>query len=311
MKLSEVINQYVAVRRSLGQRFNKSAYELGLFCRHHGDVEVTNIDPERIRACLQSGRGPARFLHHKCYLLRGFFRFAVARGYLPESPLPTTVPREPMAAAPYIYSLEEVRRILSAIPECDDCRCVIAPTTFRVLFLLLYATGLRIGEALALTIEDVDLDESLLLVRQSKFYKTRLVPMGPDLLCVLREHVARRQSERAAKGAALLATRKHKQIRWGTVATHYRRVCRLAAVVQQKDTCRQPRLHDVRHTFAVMRLVSWYRSGSDVQRLLPKLATYLGHINLTGTQRYLTLTADVLQEANALFERYAMGEHDE
>ena len=91
----------------------------------------------------------------------------------------------------------------------------------------------------------------------------------------------------------------------------FRQLCILATVRRQSDSRYQPRLHDLRHTGAVHRLIAWYRDGADLQRLLPQLATYLGHINLSATQHYLTLTPELLREASLRFESYAMEAHHE
>lgn len=174
--------------------------------------------------------------------------------------------------------------------------------------LLLYGAGLRIGEALALTLADVDLGEGILCVCESKFYKTRLVPIGQDLVRILSRHTMRRRgADQLEPGSLLFLTRQGNAVTHQHAETTFCRLRVKANVVCDGAGRRhQPRLHDLRHSFAVHRLISWYRDGADVQRLLPKLATYLGHINISGTQRYLTLTPDLLREAGMRFEHYAM-----
>ncbi len=307
MRLSAAITRYVELKRATGHRFCRGAYTLELFRRHHGDSDLRDIRYDLVRSFLHSKRPPDRFLHAVYYTMAGFVRFAIARGYLASSPLPTSIPTEPKTFVPFIYSDGQVRQILAAAADVDDPRCRVDVTTFRRVVLVLYGTGMRIGEALALTLGDVDLDHALVAIRDSKFYKSRLVPIGPELAEVISEQVRRRRRERATGSSPLFASRHSGKIRRATFETHYRRARRRAGVERESGAGCQPRVHDLRHTFAVRRLVSWYRDRANVQLMLPTLATYLGHINLSGTQRYLTLTTELLTEASGRFERYALG----
>jgi integrase/recombinase XerD len=180
--------------------------------------------------------------------------------------------------------------------------------TFRALLLLLYGTGLRISEALSLALPDVDLGACLLTIRNTKFFKTRWVPVGPQLGAVLIAYakIRRRLPHPARHESAFLATRRGEALSRGTAGRIFRIVCEHAGVRRADGGRYQPRLHDIRHTFALNRLISWYRNGADVQRLLPCLSTYLGHVDVSATQRYLTMTPELLQEASLRFERYAL-----
>jgi site-specific recombinase XerD len=180
------------------------------------------------------------------------------------------------------------------------------PETVRVLLLLLYATGLRLGEAVALNQTDVDLHQSLLTVVRSKFFKTRLVPFSPQLGQVLQRYLRRPKAGgwTADPAMPLFTTRRGARIISDTLDESFRRICQQAGVRRNDGARYQPRLHDLRHTFTVHRLTSWYREGKDVQRLLPQLSVYLGHVRLAATQVYLTLTPELLHEANQRFERY-------
>lgn len=157
---------------------------------------------------------------------------------------------------------------------------------------------------------DVDLDQAVLCIRESKFYKTRLVPLGQDLSMVLNQYVQRRSITHSKESTApFFCFLDGRILSQSAVRSAFRRL-RIQAGVQRNDGARyQPRLHDFRHAGAVHRLVAWYRSGADLQRLLPQLATYLGHIDLASTQRYLTLTPKLLREASMRFERYFKETH--
>jgi site-specific recombinase XerD len=175
---------------------------------------------------------------------------------------------------------------------------------------LLYGAGLRISEALALTLADVDLSASLLTIHESKFYKTRLVPIGPRLTATLRAYADDRHRQGHAHNPAspFFMTRNGTAVTRGMAERAFVRLRTIAAIAREDGARYQPRLHDLRHAMAVHRLVACYREGGDVQRLLPQLATYLGHVDVAATQRYLTMTPELLREASRRFERYAQPE---
>jgi site-specific recombinase XerD len=259
-----------------------------------------------------AGAGPVtRFWHRKHEVLRGFYRFAMARGYAASSPLPRIIPKPPQFV-PYIFSQEEIQRLLDATACCENPRSKLQPYTLRMLLLLLYGAGLRIGEALFLTLANVDLPAGILTIHESKFYKTRLVPMSPALTGILATYMEQCAKEHPAKPDAMLfLTRGGNPVVRHTAENIFSRLRVRAGVIRNDGGRYQPRLHDLRHAFAVHRLVSWYRQGADVQRLLPQLATYLGHLHIAATQRYLTMTPELLREAGQRFERYAREEqHD-
>jgi integrase/recombinase XerD len=309
MKLPEAVAAYVAYKQSLGMRFATEARTLKSFYRMLGNIDIREVDADRVYAFL-AGNGPiTAFWHRKLSALRGFYRFAIARGYTTSSPLPLTVPKEPRTFVPYIYSREEMKRLLAA--TADRERCNLSSLTCRTLLLLLYGTGLRIGEAVGLNLADVDLDSGILCIRESKFYRTRLVPTGPDLTSVLAQYAAERNKWPPLNpDAAFLLTKRGQRLSRAGAEQAFKHL-RDRAQIHRDDSARyQPRLHDLRHTYTVTRLVSWYREGADVQRLLPQLATYLGHVHIAATQHYLTMTPELLRQASLRFERYARGGDD-
>ena len=245
-------------------------------------------------------------MHGKFHSLRGFYRYLLSRGYVTSSPLPVQIPKEPERLIPYIYSRAELHCLLQAAQKESHC-CKLEPGTLRALLLLLYGAGLRISEALRLTLTDADLEQRLLIIRETKFYKTRLVPLGADLSQALTIYLdARFKAQHPSPPEAfLLLTRHSLPVSVQLAEDTFKRLCRRVGV-RRKDASRfVPRLHDLRHTFAVHRLTACYREGGDVQRLLPKLATYLGHVDIDSTQRYLTLTPELLSQASNRFEQYA------
>lgn len=313
MKLQDIVTQYVLHKQSLGMRFTTEERTLKSFCCAQGDNYLAQITPEAVLAFLAGNGGPpTRFWHRKHEVLSGFYRFALARGVVQASPLPKHVPKLSHRFEPYIFSHAELKRLLQATEPCfANPRGHVEATTYRSLLLLLYGAALRISEALSLTLDDIELEASVLRVRESKFYKTRLVPFGADLSVVLSQHLTRRQTDCAPTDAPLFIRRTGAPLTRRDAESAFCRL-RVHANVRRDDGARyQPRLHDLRHSSATHRLLSWYKNGADVQRLLPQLATYLGHIDLSGTQRYLTLTPPLLQQAGERFERYALGGHHE
>jgi len=313
MKLSAVVARYLSHKRALGHRFRAEEAVLRAFCKAVGDQPMATIDPGAVLAFL-NGSGPVTEYWTKKYrVLSGLYRYALARGLADRVPLPPAIPKPTVPAfVPYIYSHEELKRLLDAVPAACAGRVPIEGNVFRTLLLLLYGAGLRIGEALALRLDDVDLHEACLRVCETKFFKSRVVPLGTDLTGVLTRYLVKRNaSYPSAEEAPLFCFRDGSPLSQSAARSAFRRLRAHAGVRREGGPRRQPRLHDLRHAAAVHRLIAWYRSGADVQALLPKLATYLGHVDLASTQRYLTLTPELLQQASQRFEHYAMGHNDD
>jgi integrase len=171
------------------------------------------------------------------------------------------------------------------------------------MILVYYGAGLRLCEATNLTRADVDLSGSILTIRNTKFGKTRLVPVGPQLGRALVQYDRTRQKGRPADAPFFTATAGG-HVQPNTLGINFRILCDRAGICRT-DARQQPRIHDLRHTFAVHRLTSWYQQGADVQRLLHQLSVYLGHVCLRYTQVYLSMTPELLREASQRFERYA------
>jgi len=316
MKLAHVVEEYITLKRATGLRFKTAAMILNAFSRRAGQINVNEVRQDTVQTFLNGSRGISTSWHLKHYTLAGLFRFALQRGLVTASPLPYRVPKRPAYAMPYIYSTDELRRLLEATEALDvrhpigHVAASIPALTYRTLLLLLYGAGLRLSEALALTVDDVDLTEHLLVVRVTKFFKTRLLPIGPQLTAAMMLYAEKRLTlaERPQSGNAFFLRRDGTAIRRDAAERYFRIIRGRIGIARRDDAYFQPRLHDLRHTFAVHRLVAWYRQGSDVQLLLPKLSTYLGHISLAETQAYLTMTPDLLREAGRCFEGYAAPE---
>jgi site-specific recombinase XerD len=312
MKLAKVIQTYVTFKRSMGMHFHSADCLLRAFCRAAGGVkvDVSDVKPATVLRFLE-GKGPITAVWGlKFRVLRSFYRFAISRGFTANSPLPTTLPQLPSPFVPYIYSTEELRRLLAATDVLEAPESPLQARTARTLLLLLYGTAMRIGEALALTLHDVDLAQAVVTVRHAKFFKARLVPIGPKLTHELSiyENQRRRLPLPHGDASPFFVTRTGHRFPYQRAITLFQRVRRQAAIQREAGASYPPRLHDIRHTSATHRLLAWYRAGADVQKLLPRLATYLGHADISSTQLYLSMTPELLREANARFEQYARPE---
>jgi integrase/recombinase XerD len=311
MTLPDLISAYLAYRRALGARMKGEAFMLRAFCKSVASPSPSALTVGQVRAYLYRGCVSPQTVAKRHRALNGFYRYLATRHGIHLPALPRAPKASTTTFVPYIYSHAEIRRLLQAAPvACQNPLALLDEDTLRAVLLLLYGAGLRLGEAIRLDVGDVDLDEAVLTVKRTKFFKTRLVPLGKDLARVLidyRQYCGRPPTPDGER--AFFQMRNDERIEQFAVERAFRRLCKIAQVSRQGGARRQPRMHDLRHTAAVHRLIAWYRRGADLQYLLPRLATYLGHKDLSGTQHYLTLTPPLLQEASKRFERYAGGCH--
>jgi site-specific recombinase XerD len=312
MRLREAIEQYILWRRAHGAKFTNDAGVLRLFLGYaDGDAISDAVTTTQVLAFL-AGKGPlTRYRENKYYALAGFWRYAISRGHATRSPLPNSEPKSPPRTPPYIYTHDELRQLFDpqTIASSRFRAVQFDAVTFRTLLLLLYGAGLRFSEATGLTLADVDLVQAVLTIRATKFYKSRLVPLGPQLATALTTYMDLRRDRGHAQQEAdfFLANRDGTRLAKSTVQAAFDALRRIAGVHNKVGKRQIPRLHDFRHSFAVHSLTAWYRQGTDVQRLLPALSTYLGHTDLEGTKVYLSMTPELLQQASLRFARYVGG----
>jgi integrase/recombinase XerD len=310
MRLHDLVETYIAYKHSLGMRYRSQVAVLRAYSRAMGDVAIEEVRPESVLAFI-TGTGPVTTRWMEYYrVLVGLYRYAISRGFATMSPLPTNTPKLPLPFIPHIYTVDELKRLLAATDTLQTPLSPLLALTMRSLLLLLYGSGMRIGEALSLTLQDVDLENQVLTVRDTKFFKTRLVPIGSRLTMLLADYLSRRYQLPLPDGeaSAFLATRTGLHLDYKRVNKLFCRLRKAAAIRREASARYQPRIHDIRHAAAVHRVIAWYRAGVDVQRLLPSLATYLGHVDVASTQCYLSMTPELLHEASLRFERYAQPE---
>ena len=306
MTLRQLIADYLHYRGALGYRLVRDGQILGAFYHRFERLPLRAITPDRVLRFLCPDDVCHDTVARRHRALRGFYRYVQGRhgAFLPA--LPDLPKGATSTFTPYIYSHAELKRLLRTTPEaCGSPLGQVDALMLRTLILLLYGAGLRLGEALALNVSDLDLEQTFLRVRESKFYKSRLVPFGEELAQALRIYRRDRDQRHSSDpDSPVFCLRDGRRAKHKIIERTFRRLCLTASVWREGGTRRQPRLHDLRHTAAVHRLIHWYRSGADLQRLLPRLATYLGHKDLSGTQHYLTFTPQLLRQASLRFQRY-------
>jgi integrase/recombinase XerD len=308
MTLIPAIDAYVNVRRALGADFTTAAKILRFFGRTIGNLPLESISGKQCESFLW-GKKRHRYSSEKHATLNGFFRYLVGRGHLILSPLPAPPRQTPSTFRPYVYSYDELKRLLETTDVLVSTkRWRMQPQTLRTLLLLLYGAGLRVGEALSLRICDVNLVERVLSIWDTKFFKSRLVPIGGQLSRALAEYLSMREGLPLLKGeqSRVFVFRSGKALSYTAVRAAFAQLRSRAGIRRPEGDGCQPRIHDLRGTFAVHRLVAWYREGANVQVRLPLLSTYLGHSSVAGTQVYLSMIPALLREASLRFERYAL-----
>ena len=311
MKLSEAVSLYISHKRALGYRYRTEADIFKAFCKVTGNKLIYSINTKAVINFIYVDGGITPYGVKKYHVLGGFYRFALSRELVNISPMPKSIPK-PNAPpfVPYIYSHEEIKRLLDVIPATCTNRVHIDAEVLRVLIFLLYSTGVRLGEALSLTINEVCLQESYLRINDTKFFKSRLVPFGKALALMFTTYMTEYRGDYSPSSEApFLCFQNGEPLSQSATRNAFRRMRQQAGVLRQDNSYYQPRLHDFRHTAAVHRLIEWYRQGKDLQILLPKLAIYLGHVDLSSTQHYLSMTPELLQEASLRFENYALEEN--
>ncbi len=180
----------------------------------------------------------------------------------------------------------------------------------RMVLIITYALGLRIHETLSITLSDIDMDNLVIIIQQSKFYKSRLVPFNQQIKDEIEKYLQWRIKKKQPQSpdAHLFIGKDNQPFNIATMQKIFERVRKKACIKRNDGSRYQPRLHDLRHTFAVNKLVSWYQENKNVQQLLPVLSVYMGHKYLAHTSVYLTMTDDLLEEAKIRFEKYAIRE---
>lgn len=311
--LAEPIAAFLAHKRALGMRFSTEEKVLRLLDHYLLNQQIRSVEaitPAVLDAFLASRpRSSPRSFNHLLGIVRRLFEWMVVQGLVPACPLTTPARRATAQRTPFIFNPQQARCLLQAAarlpsrPGAPD-RGVI----YRMIFALLYGLGLRVGEVCRLRVGDLDARRGLLVIRESKFRKTRLVPFGPRIATALADYLQQQVDRYGAiapeQPLFSFSRPTARPIYPNTISWTFHQLLPALSLTVPAGVA-PPHLHCLRHSFAVGTLLRWYRQGVDPAARLIHLSTFLGHVSPSSTAVYLTITGQLLQEANARFERFA------
>ena len=303
--------QFVSQKRALQRRYDTEEQALQLFDRylvHEGIIDRSEVTPDVIEMFLASRprENPQSYNNLLGVLARSFL-WLVGQGLLASTPVLVRPRRATRTRIPFLFDKTQARLLLEVAADLpDNSRAEFRGPTYRMIFALLYGLGLRVGEVSRLCRSDVDFQNCLLVIRHTKFSKSRLVPFGPRMTQSLRDYILQREQRMGGflPDSPLFSFTKGQHIHPDTISMTFHALVPLLGLVIPPGVT-PPRVHHLRHSFAVGTLRRWYRTGSDPTQRLPHLATFLGHVELASTAVYLTITEDLLLEANTRFEAFS------
>lgn len=304
--LHDALTEYLATRRALGTQLRWPESSLRRFVdfveAQGTDFVTTDV---AVRWAVKSV-GVQRATHaRRLEIVRGFAAWLQATDTRTQVPPHGLLPAGQRRSAPHIYSDREIADLMAAAGRLRSAS-KLRPATFKALLGLLAATGLRPGEALALDLDDVDLVGGVLTVRESKFDKSRFVPLEESARAALVAYAKFRDIVRPCRGTrAFLVTGRGSRLGPSATRRTFATLCQTVGLRPRQHARRVgrgPRLQDIRHTFATRRLIEWYRAGLDVDRLMPRLATYLGHARVAETYWYIQAVPELLRLATERLE---------
>jgi integrase len=309
--LGQALDEYLALRHALGFKLRQTARELPRFVQF---VEREGADFITTKLALRWAQAnpEAKSVTHadRLAMVRRFAAWRSSEDPRTEIPPVRLLPRRYQRPTPYIYSTQEVESIVSTAASLPS-ESGLRGCTFSTVFGLLAVTGMRVGEAVALNRDDVDLQAGLLTIREGKLGKSRFVPIHATTKDVLGHYEEKRDAiaPDANTPAFFVSERGRRISAWSAEANFITvsHLIRLRSPTVDGRRGRGPRLHDLRHRFAVSALIDWYRVGADVDREIPKLATYLGHEGPEQVYWYLQAVPELLELATQRSERAASG----
>ena len=303
--LRQALADYLRIRRALGYKLDRASKLLAQLVTYLEGLghETATTDHLLAWAMLPEGK-KVNWWAYRLSVARGFAKYLHALNSANEVPPPDLLPHRSCRATPYLYSEKDITALLAA---ARSLRSPLRVATYQTLIGLLAVTGLRVGEAIRLDRTDLDFDHGGLTVRHSKFGKSREVPLHPTTLDALHRYLRRRDQLRPNRATpAVFISTAGTRLLYCNVNWTFLKLVRHAHLQPRSALCR-PRLHDLRHTFAVQTLLDSYRRDDDQARL-PLLSTYLGHVNPAATYWYLSAAPELLGLASARLERHLGGQ---
>jgi site-specific recombinase XerD len=297
---------WVRLKRSLGAGFEfeeRTLAQLDRFLKPREEANVP-VSSELLHTWLTILPGiNTRTRDTKRRVAEHFFEYAIRQGHLTTNPAQFRSGEVKRKLLPFVFGQEQIGEILRRAKELGDVPFFWhRGTTYATIFAILYCLGLRVSEACRLCITDIDLEQGLVHIRQSKFYKSRVLPMGPKVQDLLAQFISLRKTLPGADALTPLFLSRHgRAVGRKTIENTLRSIIKEMGL-KPRQGYRPPCLHSFRHAFALHRLIRWYQAGADVQAKLPLLSAYMGHVDIPSTQVYLEGSFALLEAANERFE---------
>lgn len=302
--LRNALADYLTMRRALGYKMDQIERRLRqfiAFAEERGETHIRTVTA-LAWATLPAGADPI-WTNTRLTDVRIFARHLRMLDGVSEVPPNDLLPTRRRSATPYLFTSKEVADMMHATEILPGSH---VQATYRVLIGLLAVTGMRIGEAISLDCDDLDVGDGVVTIRKGKFGKARALPLHPTTVAVLYDYLLRSDRPRPSSAPVLLSSPTGRRLRYSVVQPTFQKLLHHCGIVQRSPTCR-PRIHDLRHSFAVSTIAEGYRSGSPGSRLAT-LATYLGHADPKHTYWYLSAAPELLGLAGERLERHLAGE---
>jgi integrase len=307
--LHDALTDYLATRRALGTQLKWPESSLRKFVDYVETAGAEFVSTELAVRWAVQPMGVQRATHaRRLAIVRGFAMWLQATDARTQVPPQRLLPAQHRRPTPYIYSDREIADLMAAVGQLRSASG-LRGATLKTLLGLLAATGLRPGEVIALDVRDVDLLGGVLAVRESKFGKSRFVPLDESTRAALAAYATICDALRPRRDSpAFLITARGTRLGACALRRTFARLCQIVGLRSRRHARRVgrgPRLQDIRHSFATRRLIEWYRAGLDVDRLMPRLATYLGHVSTVETYWYIQAVPELLRLATERLESAA------
>jgi integrase len=297
--LHQALADYLQIRRALGYKLERAEKLLVQYLDHLDRLGEGMVTVENAVGWVTLPAGDANWWAFRMSAVRGFATYLHALDPAHEVPPQDLLPRQSRRTTPYQYSEQEVHALMAAT---SSLRFELRQASYRTLIGLLSVTGMRVGEAIRLDDSDLDLRHGVLTVRETKFGKSRELPVHPSAVVALRAYLRLRDRHQATRVSdAVLISPAGSRLLYCNVSHTFVQLVDRAGLKPRSARCR-PTLHGLRHSFAVRTLLGWYRAGVEIQPRLPLLSTYLGHVHPKDTYWYLTAAPELLALAAGRLE---------
>ena len=300
MRLLEALEEYLALRRALGFILDapcRALHRFVAYAEHKGAFSITT--DLALKWAMQPDCQPAQWAN-RLSMVRRFARYMSALDARTEIPPDGLLPHRFRRKYPYIYTEEEITHLIGAAQNLSSPLGLRA-ATYSTLLGLLAVTGMRVSEPVALDRDDIDLAQGILIIRRTKFGKSRMLPLHATTVEALRHYHKLRDRVFRNTKSFFVSERGIRLTVWSVRNTFI--LLSRQTGLRGLDDRHGPRLHDLRHRFAIETLLSWYRAGIDVERRMPELSAYLGHVHVNDTYWYISAVPELLQLATLRLEQ--------